>query len=47
MESHMTGMVHNFDPSIQGRGRPISEFEASLIYLQRVFQDSQEYTEKP
>jgi hypothetical protein len=28
-----------------GRGRQISEFEASLVY--REFQDSQGYTEKP
>jgi hypothetical protein len=30
---------------LEGRGRRISEFEASLIY--REFQDSQGYTEKP
>jgi hypothetical protein len=31
---------------LDGRGRPISEFETSLVY--RVsFQDSQGYTEKP
>jgi hypothetical protein len=29
-----------------GRGRQISEFEASLV-LQSEFQDSQGYTEKP
>jgi hypothetical protein len=28
-----------------GRGRQISEFEASLVYSE--FQDSQGYTEKP
>jgi hypothetical protein len=27
--------------------RQISEFEASLVYLQIEFQDSQGYTEKP
>jgi hypothetical protein len=27
-----------------GRGRPISEFEASLVYSE--FQDNQSYTEK-
>jgi hypothetical protein len=32
-------------PALGGRGRRISEFEASLIY--REFQDSQGYTEKP
>jgi hypothetical protein len=32
-------------PVLGGRGRRISEFEASLIY--REFQDSQGYTEKP
>jgi hypothetical protein len=30
-----------------GRGRQISEFEASLPDLQSEFQDSQDYTEKP
>jgi hypothetical protein len=30
-----------------GRGRWISEFEVSLVYLQSEFQDSQGYTEKP
>jgi hypothetical protein len=32
-----------------GRGRWISEFEASLVYkvIQSEFQDSQGYTEKP
>jgi hypothetical protein len=30
-----------------GRGRWISEFEASLVGLQSEFQDSQGYTEKP
>jgi hypothetical protein len=30
-----------------GRGRQISEFEASLVYIQSEFQDSQGYTEKP
>jgi hypothetical protein len=30
-----------------GRGRRISEFEASLIQIQSEFQDSQDYTEKP
>jgi hypothetical protein len=29
-----------------GRGRQISEFEASLVYKSE-FQDSQSYTEKP
>jgi hypothetical protein len=29
-----------------GRGRQISEFEASLVYKSK-FQDSQDYTEKP
>jgi hypothetical protein len=32
-------------PALRGRGRWISEFEASLVY--REFQDSQGYTEKP
>jgi hypothetical protein len=30
-----------------GRGRRISEFEASLVYRVSEFQDSQDYTEKP
>jgi hypothetical protein len=30
-----------------GRGRWISEFEASLVYKVSKFQDSQGYTEKP
>jgi hypothetical protein len=30
-----------------GRGRWISEFEVSLDYRVRSFQDSQSYTEKP
>jgi Sec-independent protein translocase protein TatA len=30
-----------------GRGRWISEFQASLVYLQSELQDSQSYTEKP
>jgi hypothetical protein len=25
-------VAHNFNPSTRGRGRPISEFEASLVY---------------
>jgi hypothetical protein len=32
-------------PALGGRGRQISEFEASLIYSE--FQDSQGFTEKP
>jgi hypothetical protein len=31
---------------LEGRSRPISEFEASLVYRSE-FQDSQVYTEKP
>jgi hypothetical protein len=31
---------------LEGRGRQISEFEASLVYKSE-FQDSQGYTEKP
>jgi hypothetical protein len=30
-----------------GRGKQISEFEASLVYSEGEFQDSQGYTEKP
>jgi hypothetical protein len=32
---------------LRGRGRWISEFEASLVYKVSEFQDSQGYTEKP
>jgi hypothetical protein len=41
-------VAHAFNPRTQdsgGRGRRISEFEASLVYSE--FQDSQGYTEKP
>ena len=36
-------VAHAFNPSTRGRGRWISEFEASLVY----HWDSQGYTEKP
>ena len=40
-------VAHAFNPSTPGgRGRRISEFEASLVYKVS-FQDSQDYTEKP
>jgi hypothetical protein len=41
-------VAHAFNPSTHsgGRGRRISEFEASLVYKSE-FQDSQGYTEKP
>jgi hypothetical protein len=32
---------------LRGRGRQISEFEASLVYRVSKFQDNQGYTEKP
>jgi hypothetical protein len=40
-------VVHAFKSQhLEGRGRRISEFEASLVYRSE-FQDSQGYTEKP
>ena len=41
-------VAHTCNPStLGGRGRQISEFEASLVYRVSEFQDSQGYTEKP
>ena len=39
-------MSHTFNPALVGRGRKISEFEASLFYKSK-FKTSQDYTEKP
>jgi hypothetical protein len=41
-------VAHAFNPSqhLGGKGRQISEFEASLVYKSEL-QDSQGYTEKP
>ena len=38
---------HTFNPSTWEAGAGRFEFEASLVYREQVFQDSQGYTEKP
>jgi hypothetical protein len=41
-------VAHTFNPSTwEAEAGGFLEFEASLVYIQREFQDSQGYTEKP